>query len=99
MSLAAEGGAHQSIVTPSIGLEQPGCVSYEPAFVLDTEWILLGCLDQLNRPQGRAAYVRLSTRPLDQRLAAVPPILPRASGAATMSWLTDTCCGGRRTRW
>lgn len=72
VSLAAEGGAHQSIVTPSIGLEQPGCVSYEPAFVLDTEWILLGCLDQLNRPQGRAAYVRLSTRPLDQRLAAVP---------------------------
>lgn len=60
VSLAAEGGAHQSIITSSIGLEQPGCVSYEPAFVLDTEWTLLGCLDQLNRPEGRAAYVRLS---------------------------------------
>ncbi|WP_067901841.1 transketolase-like TK C-terminal-containing protein [Nocardia vaccinii] len=72
VSLAAEGGAHQSIITPSIGLEQPGCVSYEPAFVLDTEWTLLGCLAQLTRPEGRSAYVRLSTRPVDQRLAAVP---------------------------
>ena len=32
VTLAAEGGAHQSIKTPSIGLEQPGCISYEPAF-------------------------------------------------------------------
>ena len=32
VTLAAEGGAHQSIKTPSIGIEQPGCVSYEPAF-------------------------------------------------------------------
>ncbi len=38
VSLAPEGGAHQSVTTPSIGIEQPGCVSYEPAFALDTEW-------------------------------------------------------------
>lgn len=31
VSLASEGGAHQSITTPSIGLEQPGCVAWEPA--------------------------------------------------------------------
>ena len=30
VTLAAEGGAHQSIKTPSIGLEQPGCVGYDP---------------------------------------------------------------------
>ncbi len=41
VTLAPEGGAHQSIKTPSIGLEQPGCVTYEPAFALDTEWVLL----------------------------------------------------------
>ena len=28
VSLAPEGGAHQSITTPSVGLEQPGCVTY-----------------------------------------------------------------------
>jgi pyruvate dehydrogenase E1 component len=72
VTLAAEGGAHQSIKTPSIGLEQPGCVSYEPAFVLDTEWCLLASLARLGRPGGSSAYLRLSTRPVDQTLAAVP---------------------------
>jgi pyruvate dehydrogenase E1 component len=72
VSLAPEGGAHQSITTPSIGLEQPGCVSYEPAFAIDVEWTLLASLARLGRPDGRSAYLRLSTRPVDQRLAAVP---------------------------
>ncbi|MFG1797750.1 pyruvate dehydrogenase [Nocardia sp. NPDC049149] len=72
VTLAAEGGAHQSIKTPSIGLEQPGCTSYELAFSLDVEWALLACLNQLGRPGGSSAYLRLSTRPVDQTLAAVP---------------------------
>lgn len=72
ITLAAEGGAHQSITTPSIGLEQPGCVSYEPAFALDVEWTLLACIAQLGRPGGSSAYLRLSTRPVDQSLADVP---------------------------
>ncbi len=72
VSLAPEGGAHQSIKTPSIGLEQPGCTYYEPAFALDAEWVLLAALAALGRPDGRSAYVRLSTRPVDQSLAEVP---------------------------
>ena len=52
VTLAPEGGAHQSITTPSIGLEQPGCVSYEPAFAIDVEWTLLACLARLGRPDG-----------------------------------------------
>ena len=72
MTLAAEGGAHQSITTPSIGLEQPGCISYEPAFAIDTEWTLLASIARLGRPDGTSAYLRLSTRPVDQGLADVP---------------------------
>ena len=72
VSLAPEGGAHQSIKTPSIGLEQPDCVTYEPAFALDTEWALLASLAQLGKPGGLSAYLRLSTRPVDQTLAVVP---------------------------
>ncbi|MDT4904565.1 MAG: pyruvate dehydrogenase component [Pseudonocardiales bacterium] len=72
VTLAAEGGAHQSITTPSLGLEQPGCISYEPAFVIDTEWCLLAALARLGRPDGSSAYLRLSTRPIDQALAGVP---------------------------
>ncbi|GAA4826486.1 transketolase-like TK C-terminal-containing protein [Saccharopolyspora rosea] len=72
VSLAPEGGAHQSIKTPSIGLEQPGCTTYEPAFALDTEWTLLASLARLGKPDGSSTYLRLSTRPVDQTLAAVP---------------------------
>jgi pyruvate dehydrogenase E1 component len=72
VSLASEGGAHQSVTTPSIGLEQPGCLSYEPAFALDVEWILLACLAKLGMADGTSSYLRLSTRPVDQTLADVP---------------------------
>lgn len=72
VTLAAEGGAHQSIKTPSIGLEQPGCISYEPAFAIDVEWTLLSSIAKLGRPDGTSAYLRLSTRPVDQTLADVP---------------------------
>ncbi len=72
VTLAAEGGAHQSIVTPSIGIEQPQCTAWEPAFGQDLEWTLLHALGRLGRPDGSSAYFRLSTRPIDQTLAAVP---------------------------
>ncbi|MGH2805132.1 MAG: pyruvate dehydrogenase, partial [Thermoleophilaceae bacterium] len=69
VSLAPEGGAHQSVVTPSIGIGQPGCTAWEPAFGQDLEWTLLHALAQLARPGGESAYLRLSTRPVDQSLA------------------------------
>ncbi len=72
VTLAAEGGAHQSIGTPSIGLEQPGVTAYEPAFAVETEWCLLDALSRLGRPEGESAYLRLSTRPVDQALACLP---------------------------
>jgi pyruvate dehydrogenase E1 component len=72
VTLAAEGGAHQSIKTPSVGLEQPDCLAYEPAFVIDTEWTLLAVMGQIGRPGGKSAYLRLSTKPVDQGLANVP---------------------------
>jgi pyruvate dehydrogenase E1 component len=70
VTLAPEGGAHQSIITPSVGLEQPRCVAWEPAFGQDLEWALLQALGRLGRPDGGSAYFRLSTRPIDQSLAA-----------------------------
>ena len=71
VTLAPEGGAHQSIITPSIGLEQPRCIAWEPAFGQDLEWTLLHALSLLGRPDGTSSYFRLSTRPIDQALAAV----------------------------
>jgi pyruvate dehydrogenase E1 component len=72
VTLAPEGGAHQSIITPSVGLEQPRCVAWEPAFGQDLEWTLLHALSQLGQEGGTSAYFRLTTRPVDQGLAATP---------------------------
>lgn len=72
VTLAPEGGAHQSITTPSVGLEQPRCVAWEPAFGQDLEWTLLHALAQLGKPDGASSYFRLTTRPISQVVAAVP---------------------------
>jgi pyruvate dehydrogenase E1 component len=69
ITLAPEGGAHQSVVTPSLGIEVPNLVAYEPAFACEVEWLLLEALRLIqDRAQGRAVYLRLSTRTVDQTL-------------------------------
>jgi pyruvate dehydrogenase E1 component len=72
VTLAPEGGAHQSITTPSIGLEQPGCIAWEPAFAQDLEWTMLAAMEQVGREGGTSSYFRLSTRPIDPALARMP---------------------------
>lgn len=72
VTLASEGGAHQSITTPSIGLEQPGCIAWEPAFAQDLEWTMLTAMSKVGVEGGTSSYFRLSTRPIDQALAALP---------------------------
>ena len=56
VTLAPEGGAHQSITTPSVGLEQPRCIAWEPAFGQDLEWTLLARA-VADRPPGRDVVV------------------------------------------
>jgi pyruvate dehydrogenase E1 component len=65
VTLAPEGGAHQSALTPSVGIELPGLTSYEPAYARALDWVLC---DGLRRVQTRdgATYLRLSTRQIDQ---------------------------------
>ncbi|WP_139978279.1 transketolase-like TK C-terminal-containing protein [Nocardioides litoris] len=72
VTLSAEGGAHQSVSTPSIGLEQPACTAWEPAFAQDLEWTFLHAMGQVGVPSGTSSYFRLSTRPIDPALARVP---------------------------
>jgi pyruvate dehydrogenase E1 component len=77
VTLAPEGGAHQSITTPSIGLEQPSCIAWEPAFAQDLEWTFQHAMAQVGVPGGTSSYFRLSTRPIDPELAGLPtdPVL------------------------
>lgn len=77
VTLAPEGGAHQSITTPSIGLEQPNCIAWEPAFAQDLEWTFLHAMSMVGIAGGTSSYFRLSTRPIDPVLANLPtdPVL------------------------
>ncbi len=66
VSLAPEGGAHQSSITPSIGLELPGLTYAEPAYARAVDWLLCDGLRRLGTDDGDSLYLRLSTRAIDQ---------------------------------
>jgi len=73
VSLSPEGGAHQSVITPGIGIALPAITYYEPTFAQEVEWILLEGLRGLRRRgDAESLYLRLSTRPIDQSLAPAP---------------------------
>ncbi|MFN8188384.1 MAG: hypothetical protein U0R69_15045 [Gaiellales bacterium] len=66
ISLSREGGAHQSTVTPGLGMELPGVVYAEPAYGQELEWLLLDGMRRLQERDGESLYLRLSTKPVDQ---------------------------------
>lgn len=72
LTLAAEGGAHQSINTPLIGMGQPGLTSFEPAFADELAAIMHWSFDHMQRPDGGAVYLRLSTRTIAQPVREHP---------------------------
>ena len=71
VTLGPEGGAHQSVVTPAIGIEQPGCMSWEPAFTQDFEWAFLHALG--GRPPRRDRVVLPALHPAARPGAAGEP--------------------------
>ncbi len=66
VTLAPEGGAHQSTITASVGAELPNLNYSEPAYGTEVDWILCDALQRLGADDGTSAYLRLSTRPIDQ---------------------------------
>src|SRR5437660_2316184 len=66
ITLAPEGGAHQSILEPLIGLAQPGLTSFEPAYADELAVLLRWALTEIQREDGQSVYFRLSTRPIEQ---------------------------------
>ena len=71
LTLGPEGGAHQSILTPSIGIEMPELDFYEPCFGRELEWIMLSGMEKI-RLRTRSTYLRLSTKRVDQSLLKLP---------------------------
>lgn len=66
VSLAPEGGAHQSIGTPLIGMSLPGLTYMEPAFADELAVMLRWAFDHIQRAEGGSVYLRLSTRAIPQ---------------------------------
>ncbi len=91
VSLAPEGGAHQSVGTPLVGMAQDGLAAFEPAFVDELAVILRFAFDYMQRDgdpvrdpntwlrdlTGGSVYLRLSTRPLEQPSREMTPELER----------------------
>ncbi|MCT2401713.1 transketolase [Novosphingobium mangrovi (ex Huang et al. 2023)] len=66
ITLAAEGGAHQSINTPLIGMGQPNLTCFEPAFADELTAMMRWSFDHMQQPDGSSVYLRLSTRSIPQ---------------------------------
>src|SRR5947209_5643848 len=66
ITLAPEGGAHQSVGEPLTGLAQPGLVSFEPAYADELAILLRWAFEEIQRDGGGSVYLRLSTRPIEQ---------------------------------
>jgi len=80
VTLAPEGGAHQSIGTPLTGIAQDGLAAFEPAFADELAIIMEWAFDYLQRggdadpdertwlrdETGGSVYLRLTTNPIEQ---------------------------------
>ncbi|MDE0533808.1 MAG: transketolase [Albidovulum sp.] len=80
VTLAPEGGAHQSVGTPLIGMSQDGLAAFEPAFADELVVIMEWTFDYLQRDgegdpdertwlrdeTGGSVYLRLTTNPIEQ---------------------------------
>jgi pyruvate dehydrogenase E1 component len=66
ITLAPEGGQHQSIYTPLIGIGQDRLAFYEPAHVDELGVIMAWAFRHMQAENGSSVWLRLSTRPLAQ---------------------------------
>ena len=82
LTLGPEGGAHQSINTPLIGMGQPGLTAFEPAFVDELAAIMEWSFGHMQAADGGSVYLRLTTRSIEQ--------LPREGDG----WKADMLKGG-----
>ena len=73
ITLGPEGGAHQSIHTPVIGMAQPGLTYFEPAYADELAAIMRWGFEHMQADEGGSVYLRLSTRSIAQPQRDVPP--------------------------
>tara|TARA_B110000444_G_scaffold30350_1_gene25537 strand:- start:714 stop:1427 length:714 start_codon:yes stop_codon:yes gene_type:complete len=77
ITLAPEGGAHQSVSTPLIGMGQPGLISFEPTYADELAVIMKWGFEYMQADEGGSIYLRLSTRTINQLQRTITPQLEK----------------------
>ena len=80
LTLAPEGGQHQSVNTPLIGMAADRLASYEPAHADELAILMRHALAHMQAPDGSAVWLRLSTRALAQPERRLDPEAVIAGG-------------------
>ena len=91
ITLAPEGGQHQSINTPLIGMSSDRLASYEPAHIDELAILLRHAFAHMQKPDGSAVWLRLSTR----QIAQPERVLDAAAVIAGAYWAVPPAPGAR----
>lgn len=91
LTLAPEGGQHQSVNTPLIGMAADRLAAFEPAYVDELAVLLRHAFDWMQRPDGSAVWLRLSTRALQQKVRDLDAAAVIAGG----HWVVPPAEGAR----
>jgi len=91
LTLAPEGGQHQSVNTPLIGMAADRLASFEPTHVDELAILLRHALEFMQQPDGSAVWLRLSTRSLAQPDRTLDP----AEVIAGAHWVVKPAEGAR----
>ena len=91
LTLAPEGGQHQSVNTPLIGMAADRLASFEPAHVDELAILLRHAFAHMQAPDGSAVWLRLSTRQLAQPSRALDADAVIAGG----HWVVEPKAGAR----
>nr|VFJ51814.1 MAG: pyruvate dehydrogenase E1 component [Candidatus Kentron sp. DK] len=83
ITLAPEGGAHQSVYMPLIGMGQDHLLYFEPAYAGELTEILRWALEYIQEEDGCSVYIRLSTR-----------MIPQITLPGTPAWRKELLRGG-----
>jgi pyruvate dehydrogenase E1 component len=91
LTLAPEGGQHQSVNTPLIGMAADRLAAFEPAHVDELAVLLRHAFSFMQRPEGSSVWLRLSTRAIDQPVRE----LDAAAVIAGAHWVVPPAEGAR----
>jgi pyruvate dehydrogenase E1 component len=91
LTLAPEGGQHQSVNTPLIGMAQDRLAAYEPGFADELAVLMRYAFAVMQEPEGSSAWLRLSTRTLAQPERSLDPEAVIAGGY----WMVPPAEGAR----